>query len=65
MWLFLFIILVIAVLQFIFPAEMMMFGKRWQFKEGAEPSDAAIFMTRLSSVIIIIVIFFAMLSSCR
>ena len=62
--LFLFIILVLAVLQLIYPAQMIMFGKRWQFKEGTEPSDIAIAMARISSVIAIIVVIFVMLSSC-
>lgn len=60
----LFIFLIIAVLQLIFPAQMLMFGKRWQFREGAEPSEAAIIMARISSVIVIIILIFMMLSSC-
>jgi hypothetical protein len=61
--LFLLFVLVMAVLQLIFPAEMLMLGKRWQFKDGAEPSDAAITMARVSSLFAIIFVILAMFSS--
>ncbi len=57
------IIMILAVLQVIFPREAFMFGKRWQFKEGAEPSDVSVFMTRLSGIVIIVVILFLMFST--
>jgi archaellum biogenesis protein FlaJ (TadC family) len=64
MWLFFVIFLIFAVLQLIFPAEMLMFGRRWQFKEGVEPSEAAIVMARISAIIGLAVIIIAMFSSC-
>lgn len=61
---FIFIILIImGVLQIIFPKQMFMFGKRWQFKEGVEPSEISVFFTRLSGVIVIMFSFIFLFQS--
>lgn len=56
------ILLILGILQIAIPEKMFMFGKRWQFKEGSEPSEASIFFTRASGVVIIIIGFFVMFS---
>jgi hypothetical protein len=50
MWVFVFLVLILSVLQLAFPAKVIMLSKRYQFREGVEPSDAAITMARVSAI---------------
>jgi len=59
----LFIFFVMAVIQLLFPAKMLMLGRRWQFKEGAEPSDVAIMMARIVAIIGIVIVIVVSLKS--
>ena len=56
------ILIILGVLQIAMPEKMFMFGKRWQFKDGSEPSEASVFFTRASGVVTIIIGFFVMFS---
>ena len=38
-------------------------GRRWQFKEGAEPSDVAIMMARIVAIIGIVIVIVVSLKS--
>lgn len=53
---FLLLILILSVLQIIFPEQMVMLGRRWQFKEGTEPSEIYILLSRISAIVVIVVI---------
>jgi hypothetical protein len=35
--------LILGIIILFYPKQMFMFGRRWQFKEGSEPNDGAIF----------------------
>jgi hypothetical protein len=50
------VFLIMAVYQLIYPRKAFMFGKRRQFKGNVEPSNFAIFLTRLSAIFAILII---------
>jgi Family of unknown function (DUF6199) len=52
-----YIILVLAATTALFPRAAWFFNEGWKFK-NAEPSDAAIFVTRLGGIIAVVVILY-------
>jgi hypothetical protein len=49
-----FILFIIGILQILFPSQVFMFGIRWQFSKGAQPSNIIIFITRIVGIILVI-----------
>jgi len=48
------IVLILGIVAVVFPTQSFMFGRRWMFKEGSEPSKSVKYMGRAIGVIVII-----------
>ncbi|MBU5592165.1 hypothetical protein KQI89_10370 [Clostridium sp. MSJ-4] len=48
------VLLIIGILEILFPEEMFMFGRKWEFKEGTGPSDISILFTRIGGIVLVI-----------
>lgn len=55
---FLFLFILVAILNIIFPRISWYMRYGWAIKGNVEPSDAYLLMTRISSIIVLIVLFF-------
>ena len=57
------ILLIIGVLQVVMPKRVYMFGRRWMFKDVAEPNVGALFFTRMCGIFIIMLSLYAVIRS--